>query len=90
LPKSQSLTHFICEISSEGKKPVKINKKCIIEPIEEVAKLTLKPIKSSSDIMSDVQQEALRSEIIKSDDPESVAAAIRQRAASLGNKSWAV
>lgn len=58
--------------------------------MEEPAKSTLKPIKSSSDIMSDAQQEALRLEIVKIDDPESLAAAIRQRAASLGNKSWTV
>jgi len=41
--------------------------------------------------MSDAQQSALRSEIVKVDDPESVeAAAMRQRAHSLGNKAWAV
>lgn len=58
--------------------------------MEEAEKSQGRLIKSAGDIASDFQRESLRSKIKKVDDEESLAAAIRQRAASMGNKTWAV
>jgi hypothetical protein len=66
------------------------NSREVAETPEEPAKASMKTNRSTSDLASHAQQITLKSTLVKQNDPESVAAAIRQRAASLGNKSWAM
>jgi hypothetical protein len=71
-------------------KQFKLSSREVIETPEEPIKLSMKTNRSESNLASDAQQISLKSTLVKQNDPESVAAAIRQRAASLGNKSWAM
>lgn len=103
--RSQSLTQLICESpirlfkeldkKLQSKKEAKIkhfglDNREVIETPEEPVKASMKTTRSSNDLASAAQQISLKSTLIKQDDPDNVAAAIRQRAASLGNKSWAM
>ncbi|KAI6191699.1 PH domain-containing protein [Aphelenchoides bicaudatus] len=101
IPKSQSLSQLGCESPSEPLKKPTSDKLDNVRKFEhqslqkydlpdDVIKPLLRSNKSQNDLASHFEQNVLQSTIVKAGDLQSLASSIRQRAASLGNKSWLV